>query len=322
VRMATKLLALAGLVASPAVAIEVISFDEIPAQNDNFATLTEEYAHLGVHFSSTDDGAVWNGMSQGDPGGWELEGSNGPAFAGFNGDSYLLTASFDAPVPAFQLDVSAASGAEPGGPFTLEGYRAGALVDRQSVSLGGLNEWMTVALAGDVDQVRIVGDTSGFSPFGVDNLRWGIDAPTRIDARIDVLPGNAENPLNPGSCGVVPVALLGSDTLDVMDVEPTSLALGVKGAPAEQLAYSDVNGDGWFDLVAHYPVPETGTAYGDTSICLTGATADGVELAGCDAIRTVPRLADEKQRKSHGNHAATVRHDEPKGHHGHGGGRH
>jgi hypothetical protein len=307
-----KFLALAGLVASPAVASDVISFDEIPAQNDNFATLSEEYAHLGVHFSSNDEGTVWDGMSEGDPGGWELEGSNGPSFAGFNGDSYQLMASFDGPVPAFQLDVSAASGADPAGAFVLEGYRAGALVDRQSVTLGGLNQWMTVSLTGDVDQVRMIGDTRGFRPFGVDNVRWGVDAPsppTRIDARIDVLPGNAENPLNPGSCGVVPVALLGSDSLDVMDVDPASLALGVTRAPAQHLSYSDVNGDGWFDLVAHYPVSETGTAYGDTSICLTGATADGVELAGCDAIRTVPKLADQKGLKSHSN----------RGHHG---GRH
>jgi len=319
VRKATQFLALAGFVASPAVASEVISFDEIPAQNDNEATLTEQYAHLGVHFSSIDEGTVWNGMSQGDPGGWELEGSNGPAFAGFNGASYQLAASFDSPVPAFQLDVSAASGAMPAGSFVVEGYRAGALVDRQSVTLGGLNQWMTVALTGDVDQVRLIGDTRGFRPFGVDNLRWGVDAPSppsRIDAHIDVMPDNADNPLNPGSCGVVPVALLGSDALDVMDVAPSSLALGVSGAPAGHVSYADVNGDGRPDLVAHYPVRETGTAYGDTSICLTGATTDGTELAGCDAIRTVPRIENPKDRKAH------AKRHEPKDHHGHGGRRH
>jgi hypothetical protein len=97
---------------------------------------------------------------------------------------------------------------------------------------------------------------------------------------------------------VLPVALLGSDSFDVMDVDPDSLALGVNGAPAVQFAYADANGDGWIDLVAHYNVPETGTAYGDTSMCLTGATMDGVELAGCDAIRTVPKpAAAQKARK-------------------------
>jgi hypothetical protein len=289
---------LVGFLAGPISASEVISFDEMPAQNANAPSLSEEYAHLGVHFSSNDDGSTWDGMSNGDPGGWEIEGTNGPTFAGFNGRSYKLTARFDAPVPAFSLDVTAASGADPGGSFALEGYRAGALVERNAVTLGGLNQWMNVALTQDVDQVVVVGDARGFRPFGIDNLHWGLDAPARIDVAIDVRPDSAVNPVNPGSNGVLPVALLGSDSFDVMDVDPGSLALGVNGAPAVQFAYEDANGDGWIDLVAHYSVPETGTAYGDTSLCLTGATMDGVELAGCDAIRTVPKpAAAQKARK-------------------------
>jgi hypothetical protein len=276
----------------------MISFEEVAAQNSNRVTLGEEYAHLGVHFSSADDGAIWDGMSSGDPGGWELEGTNGPAFVGFNGRSYKLTARFDAPVPAFHVDVSAASGAEPGGTFALQGYRAGALVETTSVTLGGLDQWLTVALAAEVDQVVFVGDTRGFRPFGADNVGWGIDAPTRIDVAIDVRPDSSENPVNPGSNGVLPVALLGSGSFDVMNVDPGSLALGVNAAPAVKMAYADANGDGWMDLVAHYRTPETGTAYGDTSICLTGATIDGVEFAGCDTIRTVPGSpAAQKERR-------------------------
>jgi hypothetical protein len=288
VRIATSL-ALAGFLAFPASAGEVISFDEMPAQNANAPTLSEEYAHLGVHFSSIDDGSTWDGMSHGDPGGWELEGDNGPTFAGFNGRSYKLTARFDAPVPAFKVDVAAGSGADPGGTFAIEGYRNGALVERTGLVLGAVNEWMTVALSAEVDQVVFVGDTRGFRPFGIDNLRWGLDAPQRIDVAIDVRPGSRENPVNPGSNGLLPVSLLGSDTLDVHDVDTESLALGVSGAPALRTWYFDTNGDGVVDLLVLYSTPATGTAYGDTSMCLTGATREGVELAGCDAIRTVPR---------------------------------
>jgi hypothetical protein len=290
VRIPTTFLAMAAL-AVPAAATEVISFEEIPAQNFSDVPLSEEYAHLGVHFSATDDGSTWDGMSNGDPGGWELEGSNGPTFVGFNGRSYKLTARFDQPVPAFHVDVSAASGAPAGDVFALEGYRAGALVERTAVSLGGLNQWMTVALTAEVDQVVLVGDTRGFKPFGVDNMGWGLDAPARLDVRIDVKPDSSDNPVNPGSNGVVPVALLGSATFDVTGVDPTSLALGVNGAPAQGVELADANGDGWTDLVAHYSMPATGTAYGDTSICLTGAMTDGVPLSGCDAISTVPKPA-------------------------------
>jgi hypothetical protein len=287
--------------AAAAAAAETISFEEIAAHNTNRAVLDEEYAHLGVHFDAVDDGAIWDGMSNGDPGGWELEGSNGPSFLGFNGRSYSITLRFDAPVPAFRVDVAAASGADPAGVFALEGYREGVLVDSASVVLGGVNEWMTVALGAEVDLVIWRGDRLGFRPFGADNVGWGIDAPARLDVAIDVRPDSAENPLNPGSHGVVPVALLGSDALDVMGVDPESLLLGVDGAPADlpSLAYGDVDGDGWLDLLAHYRVAETGTAHGDTSICLTGATDEGLELAGCDAIRTVPGAQAQESRKKH-----------------------
>jgi hypothetical protein len=295
VRNATILI-LAGFLAGPVSASEVISFEEMPAQNNGSVTLSEEYAHLGVHFSSTDDGSTWDGMSNGDPGGWGVEGTNGPTFAGFDGRSYKLTARFDAPVPAFSLDVTATSGAPTS--FTLEGYRGGALVERNAVMLGEVNEWMNVPLTQEVDQVVIMGSTVGIHPFGIDNLHWGVDAPARLDVAIDVKPGNDENPVNPGSNGVLAVALLGAEGFDVMDVDPDSLALGVNGAPAVEFAYEDTNGDGWMDLVAHYSVLDTGTAYGDTSMCLTGATLDGVELTGCDAIRTVPKPpAAQKARK-------------------------
>jgi hypothetical protein len=287
----TSLIVLTGLAAVPAAATEAISFEEIAAQNSNRATLSEEYAHLGVHFTASDDGSTWDGMSNGDPGGWGLEGTNGPTFAGFNGRSYRLVMRFDQPVPAFRVDVAAASGAIPGGTFALEGYRNGAMVERANAVLGGVNEWMTVGLTAEVDQVVWLGDTRGARAFGADNVHWGLDAPTRLDVAIDVRPDNDENPVNPGSPGMLPVALLGSEGFDVTTVDPETLALGVGAAPAHlpSLAYEDANGDGWLDLVAHYRIPETGTAYSDTSMCLTGATLDGVELAGCDAIRIVPQ---------------------------------
>jgi hypothetical protein len=183
-------------------------------------------------------------VSNGDPGGWEVEGTNGPTFAAFNGRSYKTTAHFDAPVPAFSLDATAASGAPTA--FALEGYRGGTLVERNAVTLVGLNEWMNVALTQEVDQVVIMGSTVGVHPFGIDNLHWGLDAPARLDVAIDVKPGNAENPVNPGSNGVMPVALLGAEGFDVTDVDVASLALGVNGAPAEESAYEDANGTaGW-----------------------------------------------------------------------------
>lgn len=118
-----------------------------------------------------------------------------------------------------------------------------------------------------------------------------------INVDIDIKPQGNPNSINLKSKGVIPVAVLGSASFDVRDVDVTSLAFGPLGAaPAHDLTdpdvyaehLQDVNGDTYTDLVSHYRTQDTGIPAGATTATLT-FDADGISYSVSDSIRTVPQ---------------------------------
>jgi hypothetical protein len=107
---------------------------------------------------------------------------------------------------------------------------------------------------------------------------------------IDIKPGSDPNSINPGSKGVIPVAILTTEDFDATTVDPETVRFGPAGAEkAHKHAHvKDANHDGDLDLMLHFLTEDAGIAPGDTEACLTGETYDGLPIMGCDSVRTVP----------------------------------
>lgn len=111
-----------------------------------------------------------------------------------------------------------------------------------------------------------------------------------IEVAIDIKPGAVPNVVNRSSAGVVPVAILGSATLDVTQIDPATVSLAgarikMVGKSNKLLAHtSDINGDGYLDLVCQVETEQWLVEPGATTARLEAMTMAGVAVYGSDAI--------------------------------------
>jgi YVTN family beta-propeller protein len=103
---------------------------------------------------------------------------------------------------------------------------------------------------------------------------------------IDIKPGETPNAINVKSAGLTPVAILSTSTFDAKMVDPLSVRFGPNGASAIKYSFQDVNGDELPDLLLQFMTQKTGIKRGDTQACLTGRTTNGLNITGCEVIKT------------------------------------
>jgi hypothetical protein len=109
---------------------------------------------------------------------------------------------------------------------------------------------------------------------------------------IDIKPGSYPNSINPNAGGVIPVAILTTDTFDASTVDPQTVTLEgtaarCKGKSGRYGSMEDVDGDGDLDLVVQIE-NDIDWDIDATEATLTGETWDGIPIEGTDSVRIVP----------------------------------
>jgi len=151
---------------------------------------------------------------------------------------------------------------------------------RATFSCGLIGGPMTVVVAARQVQDINSGNFSQIDPRGpmdgsFNNLSASADAIAYLSeiVAIDIKPG-----IDPQCRGALPIAILGSETLDVTQIDPGSLhfedlGVRVKGNGGLACGYKDANGDGIVDMICQFQDEEReGT--------LAGKLGDGTRIVG------------------------------------------
>ena len=123
------------------------------------------------------------------------------------------------------------------------------------------------------------------------------------EVSIDIEPNSCPNPLNVGSRGVLPVAILGSEDFDVTSIDVATIRLA--GVAPIRSSYEDVNTpvidgeececttedpDGYLDLTLKFKTQDIVAALGEVVdgetlvLTLTGVLNDQTPIVGTDCV--------------------------------------
>ena len=151
----------------------------------------------------------------------------------------------------------------------------------------------------DFDHWEVDENPAGANPLSItmdgDKVIKAVFVKTVVKVSIDIKPGTNPNHINLGSHGVLPVAILSSDSFDATQVNPETVLLAgagvaMRGRSNKYLAHEeDVNEDGLLDLVLQVETENLIPGeFQDGSVTLAGDTYEGEEFEGTDEIVIVP----------------------------------
>jgi hypothetical protein len=136
--------------------------------------------------------------------------------------------------------------------------------------------------------------------------------PETLTVLLDIKPQSCPNPLNVKSKGILQAAILGSDELDVMDIDTASVS--ILGVQPVRSAYRDVSTampdpnecdcppqgkDGYLDLMLRFDNQELVKAIGPVqhdewiTLTLEGFLLDGTPIEGTDCV-IIQKKGNEK----------------------------
>lgn len=119
---------------------------------------------------------------------------------------------------------------------------------------------------------------------------------TGCELDIDIKPGSDPNSINIGSNEVISVAVFGSSSFNVKDIDADTVTFGPDNAMEihkSQIHYEYVNDDEYLDAVFHFQQADTGISADDEYAVLNCETDDGESLSGCDEVKVISNDEDE-----------------------------
>ncbi len=273
-----------------------LDFDELP----DYEWVTDDYSDMGVVFSARPVSSSWSGVHPLYPtaryGNGSLSGSNPvswPIGVGVPWDSDTrseLYVDFSTPVSfvgAYFIDNISQIEVRI---FDIDDNEIGFFHISSGSESGDSGEWWGVVVNERVI-ARMTFEVESYGDFfAIDNFVFSV---LPVEVLIDIKPGSDPNSFNNDGHGVIPVAILTTDSFDAATVDPFSVSLNgaavhVKGKSGNAGSLEDVDNDGDLDLVVQIEDVDGTYQAGDTLATLTGVTVDGFDIVGQDTICIVP----------------------------------